>query len=506
MTATDGSRNTRRVRYRRLGWSALLWVLCLSFAGAQGLIVGIPADPRSLSPLSSTAQAEKNVSNQIVERLVIFTPDGDGVLPVLATSWEMVADDTLQLQLKQGVSFTNGEPFNAASAEYSVNQMIAATAYASFVSMLDSAEAVGEYQLNVKAKQPIGERLLLASLALGSFMYPLEYTQEVGLLEGFGTNPVGTGPFMLEEWVRDDRIVLAANPDYWDGAPSLDTLIFRPIPENASRVSALEAGDIDFATDIPLDAWDRLNNNPSIETVSAPGGRAFRLLFATKWEHPLQNRQVRQAITHAIDVDSMIEFLFAGQAVRQQGQPTHENTFGFNPNRQNLPYDPDLARQLLADAGYPDGFSLTFKITAGFNEIGEFLMSQLEAIGLDVNMVVLEPGEFLNQLSALELRDMFYSGGLSPPDAHFPFTSYICDFRYSYWCQPEYDELMERAQFTQDEEERRQLYNEAIDILMDDYAVVPLYMPNDLYAYRVGVTGWVPHKDQFLHFTYVSND
>jgi peptide/nickel transport system substrate-binding protein len=483
--------------------SLILLAATVAWSSARSLTVGIPADPRSLSPLSSTAQAEKNVSNQIVERLVIFTPDGDGVLPVLATSWEMISDDTLQLTLRQGVSFTNGEPFDAEAAAYSVNNMIEATAYASFVSMLDRAEVAGPYLLNVIAGQPTGERLLLASLALGSFIYPPIYTESVGLLDGFGVAPVGTGPYVFEEWVRDDRIVLRANPDYWDGAPNIDRLTFRPISEANARVAALEAGDIDFMTDVPLDAWNRISANAALVGISAPGARAFRVLLSTKWEHALQSRLVRQAITHAIDVDAMIEHLFQGQAVRQQGQPTHENTFGFNPDRQNLPYDPERARELLAEAGYPNGFDATFKYTGANSEIGEFIAAELENVGIRINQVVLEPGEFLNQLSRLELRDMFYSGGLSPPDAHFPFTSYICDFRYSYWCQPEYDDLMNRAQFTIDEEERRSLYQQAIDILMDDFALVPLYMPNDLYAHKAGLTNWVPHMDQFLHFTYI---
>ena len=466
------------------------------------IIIAQGADPRSLSPLSSTAQQEKNVSNQIVERLIIYSHDGSSFIPILATDWEMVAPDTLQVNLREGVEFTNGEPFDAEAAAYGVNLMIQAPAYLGFTGMLDRAEVVDENTINVYAKQAAPERLMVTALALGSFMYPPEYTEEVGYLDGFATAPIGTGPFMLEEWLKDERVVLTANPDYWGGTPGVSTLIFRPIPEGSARVAALEAGDIDFSIDIPLDAWDRVSNSPNLVAVAAPGGRGYRLTFATLWDTPLANPTVREAISHAIDREAIVEFMFGGLGSLIEGQPFEEAVFGYNPNLSNPPYDPDRARELLAEAGYPDGFEMTFKYSSGRypqdREVGEFISSQLEEIGIRVNQVVLESGEFLTQLSALELRDMFYSGSLTPPDAHFPLTSFTCDFRYAYWCSEEYDQLIESAQFESDEAERLAMYHEAVQILHDDYAVYPMYTMDDLYAHQPGITGFEPMRDQYL--------
>jgi peptide/nickel transport system substrate-binding protein len=488
--------------------AALVLQIGVAQQQADTLIVAQGLDPRSLSPLSSTAQQEKNVSNQIVERLIIYSADGSDFIPILATSWEMVAEDTLQVNLREGVSFTNGEPFNAEAAAYGVNLMIQAPAYLGFTGMLDRAEVVDEYTINVYAKQAAPERLIVTALALGSFMYPPVYTEEVGYLEGFATQPVGTGPFMLREWSKDERIVLDANPDYWGGSPGVSTLIFRPIQEGSARVAALEAGDIDFAIEIPIDAWDRVSSNPDLVAISAPGGRAFRLTFATLWEGPLQDRLVRQALSHAIDVNGIIEFMLEGLAERLEGQPAEPAMFGYNPNLRSPEYDPERARELLAEAGYPDGFTITFKYPSGRyamdKEVSELIAAQLEEVGVRVNQVVLESGEFLNQLSRLELRDMFYSGGLSPADAHFPFTTFTCEFRYAYWCNEEYDDLMAQAQFTVDEDERRALYQRAIEILHDDYAVVPLFTMNDLYAHVQGVTGFTPMRDQYLDFRTIS--
>lgn len=498
-----------------MGLAALTVALVLgSLAWAQTraetLIVAQGLDPRSLSPLSSTTQQEKNVSNQIVERMIIFTGDGTGFVPILAESWEMVAPDTLQLHLRQGVSFTNGEPFDATAAKYSLDQLIASRAYASFVSVLDSAEVVDDHTVNVMAKQPTPERLIVNSLALGSFMYPPVYTEQVGMLEGFAEAPIGTGPFMFDSWAKDNRLTLKANPDYWGGEPAIKQLVFRPIAEGAARVAALEAGDIDFSIEIPLDAFDRVNNNGNLVAISAPGNRTMKVTYASKpeWEGPFTNVEVRRALRHAVNVQSIVDNLFLGQGRILQGQILTTNTFGFNPELTAVPYDPDLARRMLADAGYPDGFQVTFKYPAGRyaqdKEISEAISAMFEEVGVSVNQVVLEPGEWLNQLLTLDLKDMYYGGGLSPTDAHFKMVEFGCDFLYSYGCNPEVDRLTQMAQFETDEAKRLDLYHQITVMLYDDAVEIPLFAPNDLYAYRTGVNGWEPSLDQFLNFTNVT--
>lgn len=503
---------TRSVGYARVALGILLMTAAWAWAQPrdQTLIVAQGLDPRSLSPLSSTTQQEKNVSNQIVERLINFTLDGTGFIPVLAESWSMMAPDTLQVRLRQGVEFTNGEPLDATAAKYSVDALIASPAYTSFVSVLDRTEIVDDYTLNVIAKQPTPERLIVNSLALGAFIYPPVYTQEVGMLEGFSTAPVGTGPYMLESWVRDDRIVLKANPDYWGGEPGVSYLVFRPIAVGAARVAALEAGDIDLSIEVPLDAFDRVDRNPNLVAVSAPGNRTMKVTFSTKpeWGGPLTDVNVRRALMHAVDVEAIVDTLLLGQARILQGQILTPNTFGYNPNLTAVPYDPDLARQMLADAGYPNGFEVTFKYPAGRyaqdKEISEAIAAMFTDVGLTVNQIVLEPGTWLDQLLTLDLRDMYYGGGLSPTDAHFKMVEYGCNFIYSYGCNPEVDRLTELAQFETDEDARLELYHEITQLIYDDAVEVMLFAPNDLYAHRSRVVGWEPSLDQYLDFSGVS--
>ncbi|MGQ0549137.1 MAG: ABC transporter substrate-binding protein [Armatimonadota bacterium] len=467
------------------------------------LVVAQGFDPRCLSPLFGTAQQDKNISGQVVERLIQFAPDSLGYLPELAFRWQKVAPDTLRLTLRQGVRFTNGEPFNALSAKYSLDQMLTARSLAFFVEMLRAAEVVDLYTVDVKAKGPTSERLMLSALAMGSFQYPPAYTEQVGLLRGFCNRPVGTGPYKFVEWIKDDRVVFEANADYWGGAPRVKRLVFRPIPEGAARVAALQAGDVDLAIEMPLDAWDRVTKDTNLATHWIRGMRIFRLTLAAKWEHPLQNKKVRQALQYGIDVDAIIRTVLKGRARRLEGQPLTNEYFGYQQDFKAHPYDPERTKKLLAEAGFPNGFEATFKYPHGRyaqdKEVSEAIAAQLLKVGVRTRQVVLEPGEFLTQLSALGLRDIFFSGSLPPPDAHYFYTQFMCDFRYAYWCRPEFDALVRKAVTTPDDKDRNKVYREIAQLLQDDPTGVSLYAPHDLYATSKSLAGWRPYKDQFLY-------
>lgn len=471
------------------------------------LVVAQGFDPRCLSPLFGTAQQDKNVSGQVVERLVQFSPDSLGYTPELAIRWEKTAPDTLRVHLRRGVRFTNGEEFNAHSARYSLEQMLRAPSLALFTAHLSRVEVVDLYTVDIKAKGPTSERLMLSALAMGSFQYPPQYTERVGLLRGFCTAPIGTGPYKFVEWVKDDRVVFEANTDYWGGTPRIRRLVFRPIPEGAARVAALQAGDIDLAIEIPLDAVDRVNNDPNLAVHAIRGMRIFRLTMASKWEGPLQNRKVRQALQYAVDTPSIIRTVLKGRARQLDAQSLTPEYFGYIQGIKAYPYDPERTKRMLAEAGYPNGFEITFKYPHGRyaqdKEISEVIAAQLLRVGVRTRQVVLEPGEFLTQLSQLGLRDMFYSGSLPPPDAHYFYVQYMCNFRYAYWCRPDFDEMVIRAAGMASDHDRMRIYRQIHELLQDDPPGVPLFAPSDIYATSKRVAGWRPHKDQFLYLAKV---
>jgi peptide/nickel transport system substrate-binding protein len=314
---------------------------------------------------------------------------------------------------------------------------------------------------------------------------------------------MGTGPYKFVEWIKDDRVVFEANAEYWGGAPQIKRLIFRPIPEGPARVAALQAGDIDIATLVPLDAWDRISGDASLTGHTIRGVRAFGLMLASKWEGPLQNKKVRQAMQSAIDVDSIVRTLLKGRARKLEGQPLTPEYFGYQHDIKAAPYDVAKVKQMFTEAGFPNGFQVTFKYPNGRypqdKEISEAIAAQLLKVGVRTRQVVMEPGEFLTQLSALGLRDIFYFGSLPPPDAHYMYTQYMCNFRYAYWCRQDFDGLMTRAGATADDKERLRLYREMALVMQDDPPQVPLFAQADLYATAKNVAGWRPYKDQSLY-------
>ncbi len=463
----------------------------------ETLVIGMGFATRSLWANSSTTQQEINISAQITEKLIEFGPEGQ-FEPRLAESWEQIDDTTLELKLRQGVTFTNGEPFNAESAAFSIDVMLNSFAYGTFTSAVAGAEVVDDHTLHIKTATPTG--LHMPALAVGSFQYPMAYFAEIGE-EEFGKAPIGTGPYVLEEWVVGEEVRLTANPDYWWGAPDIENVIFRAIPEEASRLAALETGEIGLLLDLPLDAASRIEDNSDLQVIGRPGNRLYGLTMSTLSDSPLVQPEVRQALKYAIDIQEIIDGPLQGRAVALKDQRMTSAYFGFDSGRDVIEYDPDKARQMLADAGYPDGFSITFKYTSGRYtkdaEVGQVVAAQLAEVGIDATQEVLEPGTFLDQLNALELNDLFFSGTLPPPDAHFVYFQNECEWRYAYYCRDDVDALIEAGTQTVDTDERIEIYNQIRAIFDEDPPQVNMYVTEDLYGATTALSGFVPWGSQF---------
>ncbi len=460
---------------------------------AQGL------DPRSLWGSSSTTQQEINISEQVTEKLIEFNVDANDFEPRLASEWKQLDDTTLQMKLRPNVKFTNGEELNAESAKFSIETMLKATAYTAFTSVIAGAEVVDPLTINVKTKNPT--LLHMPALGMGSFQYPPKYFQEQGQ-DAFGRKPIGTGPYMFAEWVKDSHVTFEANTAYWNGAPAAKTLVFRNIPEGAAKLAALEAGEVELIIDVPLDAIERIERNTNLQLFSRPSNRLFNLTMSTLTDTPLKKAQVRQAMRYAVDVPALIRGLFKGRARQLQGQPLGPGAFGFDPNRKAFEHDPERVKRMFAEAGHPDGFEITFKYTSGRyaqdKETGQAIAAQLAKVGVRTKQEVLESGTFLTQLNALQLNDLFFSGSLAPPDAHFTFQTYQTGFRYAYYSNPAVDELITKGASTANKDERTKIYLQIHDLLDQNPPGVPLFSPDDFYAGAKKVGGFTPRASQFL--------
>lgn len=462
----------------------------------RSLILAEAADTRSLYASSSTAQREINISEQMNEKLIEFSADGQDYEPRLATEWEQVDPVTTRLTLREGVTFTNGEAFDSATAKFSIDTMLAAPAYASFTSSIATAEIVDEFTIDVIAKQPSG--LILTSLAMGSFQYPPAYFAEVGE-EAYASAPIGTGPYVLVEWQKGVAVTLEANPDYWDGEPFYTDVEFRIIPDKAAQVAALRSGQVDFVPDLPIGSIGEVEGADDLALLTQPSNRVYYATFTTLQEGPLQDPAVRRALQYAIDVDAIINGVLDGHATPLAGQIVTGSFFGFNPDLEPTPYDPELAMEMLAEAGYPDGFTMQLQYSAtNIQEVGQAVALQLAEVGIDVQQDVLEPGTFLQRLVAKELVGMFYAGSLPPPDAHFMYQQFRSDFRYSYYSDPEVDRLIDEGLASADPEDRQQAYSDLTEAFTANPPFIPLFQSEDVYGVTNTLSGFEPRVSQFL--------
>jgi peptide/nickel transport system substrate-binding protein len=304
----------------------------------------------------------------------------------------------------------------------------------------------------------------------------------------------GTGPYKLRSWRKDLELVLERNEDYWGEKGKLETIVYRPIPEAASRVIALESGDVDVITQIPPAELRRLEGHPEVvvaKTVSI-GAQQFRFHCRRK---PFTDPKVRQAISYAVDRRSIVENLMAGMAEPSTG-PLTPRMRG-RADLGEIPYDPEKARKLLAEAGYPDGFETRITTTPRYNmgvELAQAVAAQLQKVGIEASIEVLEWGTIRQYWGGLLPEDcpleIFIMGaGASSADADWGLrpifrTQERNENNYGYYSNAEFDDLVERAMREIDAEKRNALYRRAQEIvyledpgaiwLFDNYHVVAM--------------------------------
>jgi peptide/nickel transport system substrate-binding protein len=480
--------------------------------GPTGTLVrALTTFPNSLDyPQTSEKQAE-TTAMQMFDSLVWFDDSGK-LVPALAESWEVSEDSTeYTFHLRRDVTFHNGEPFNADSVVFSWER--ASTSdftnsrswrYAS------SVEKIDDY--TVKVMTPEVDALLLSTIADNWFMIPPGYFAEVGQ-EGFDEHPIGTGPFKFVEWVKGDHITMEANLDYWGGAPSIKTLIFRPIPESATRVAAIQTGEVDIVTRLSAEEAASLLGVEHVKVIKYPGTRIYYIAFnnlTTGLDQPTIDARVRQAMNYAVDVDAIIDALFDGF-----GKPAigfvNTSDLGYD-NAEPFGYDPDKALDLLAEAGYPDGFSMDMACPAGayshFEEVCEAIAGYLGEVGIDVNLEIMESGHFWDLEGGKELPPLFGDSWSSVGGESYHRLAGALggwDAGWSCWSDEEIDRLLLEIKTTVDQETRATLYGELQVYMRENPPFIYLYEPYNFEAYNTRVQDYQPRSSEiyFFHHTWV---
>jgi peptide/nickel transport system substrate-binding protein len=449
---------------------------------------------------------------------LVWINDAGELEPALAESWT-VSDDgrSYTFTLRDGVTFHDGEVFDAESVKFTweVGSNPENAYYDSFT-LASDVTVVDPRTVTITAAEP--NALFLIQVGTGWPIFPPKYYTEVGLAE-FARAPIGTDPFKFVEWDQGDRIVLEKFDDYWrEGYPLLDRVVFRPILESSTRAAAIRTGDVDLVQRLsPTDAL-ALDGADGVDLVEYANNRVYYIAFNNLTSgvgQPTEDVKVRQAMNYAIDKQAIVDALFEGKGNPSSALLT-EGDVGYDPSITAYPYDPQMAEQLLDEAGYPDGFTIAMSCPSdaytNFVEVCEAVAAQLGDVGITAELDVMESGAFWDLQAEKQLPPLFgdsWSANSNEASAYDRIFGALggADASYSAWSDPKVDELLGLVRTTLDDAARADVFTQLHQQLHDDPPFIYLYEPvtieattsrvvdyrprnaEDFWLWAVGVTG-----------------
>ncbi|HEV8309213.1 MAG TPA: ABC transporter substrate-binding protein [Methylomirabilota bacterium] len=487
---------------RRIASSLLLLALPLTAAAAPSgrVVIAQGVDPTSLDTMNQQETPASNLARHLYEGLVMRDQNLD-LVPALAVELpKTVAPTTWEVKLRRGVRFHNGEEFTAESVKFSLERLANPAnklrATPNFVP-IDRVEIVDPHTVRVHTRKPWPIFAKAMAFAQAAMYPPKAYEGKDSTY--ISKNPIGTGPYRYVRWAKDEEIVLEANEQYWRGAPKIKTVVFRPIPDDAVRVAALQNGEIDLAVNIPPHLAPVIDRHPRVTLSTAPSVRTIQLLYYTHqmdaqhkvvgpYAGPTVDRRVRRAMNVAVDVDELIRTVLDGKGVRVATMLTDRH-FGFDRELKPLRPDPAQAARLLAEAGHPNGIDIVLNSPQGRyvrdKEVAEAVSGQLTRAGIRTTPRTYEWGNYLNSMAYVHKAGPVWliGWGAGTYDAE---SIYVPLFRtggiFVNYHNPEFDRLVDEAQGTMDEKKRLELYHRINRLWVEEAAAMPLYQQVDLYG------------------------
>ncbi|MCM3489949.1 ABC transporter substrate-binding protein [Alkalihalophilus marmarensis] len=492
-------------------------------AGDQTLVFARGGDSVSLDYASVTDGESSRVTKNIYETLIEFDRDSFEIGPGLAHDWE-VDDSGLRFvfHLEEGVTFHDGTDFNAEAVKLNFERWadpeheyafldegytysVYGTQFGGYKGdeghVIEEINVLGDYEIEFVLNQPLGSFLQNMGMSYFAITSPQAFEEHGSAIN---ENPVGTGPFKFVSWSRDDSIILEKNEDYWkEGLPKLDRVIFQVIPDNSARLTALRSGQIDIMDGLNPDDVAQIEGDDSLQVFERATNNIGYLGFHVEKE-PFNDPVVRRAFNHAIDKEGLIAILYGGLA------ETAKNTIppgylGYNDGIDEYSYDPELAKELLAEAGIEDGFTFdlwTMPVARPYmpdpQRAAEAIQANLADVGITANIVTKEWATYLEETEQGK-HDVFmlgWSGVNGDPDYFFSNLLHgdaIPGGNRSFYSNEEVNDLLVQAKTEVDFDVRAELYEQVQELIHEDAPMVPLVHSIPTLAGSSNVKNYVPH-------------
>ena len=481
-----------------------------SAAGAAApdtVVVAQGADPTTMDPHQQRETTTFNVLSHLYDPLLTRdTANPRKFDGVLARSWKVLSPTEVQFNLHSGVHFSNGAPFDATTVKYNIDRILGtlpgekSQPLASYqYTSLKSAKVVNPTTVDILTKTP--DPLLLARMS-ALLMIPTGAVDKNP--KALAATPIGTGPYTLVTWDRNNQVVMKANPNYFRGAPKITNVIFKDMPDDASRLAALESGDVDVISNLPPDNIKDAESSGKALAVSVPSDRITSIWLDTLDVPELKSPLVRQALNYAVDVPTIVSKVMGGYALRTANIVPPYFT-GFDPAVKPFPYNPDRAKQLLAKAGYPKGFSMTMMVPSGRYLLGEDIAQAvagyLGKVGVQTKVDIVDFGVFAKATQVRKIPAAFFAGWgenfFNPVDEMQ--VAIQCGTKgFSWYCNKSVDKAINTAASTLSPAKEDAALASAQRQIQADPPFIYLFAYKDLYGVSKNLV-WRPRSDELIY-------
>ena len=436
---------------------------------------------------------------------LVARDDSGALRPALALKWEATDPVTMRFHLRPGVKFTDGVDFTADDVVFTIGRVQdakAAYGQAARINLVESAVAVDRLTVDIRCKSIFPTLLLGLSDIV---MEPKHYFEKVGAA-GVASRPMGTGPYIFDSWVPGDRYTLTANKDYWGGAPKIDRLVIRAIPDGASRVASLVTGESQIIEEVPVDLIDQVEASGTARLDSIPTTVGLVLTFNPRLK-PFDNPKIRQAFDYAIDKPLILKQILKGRGELLQSQILTRGVLGWNPELKARPFDPAKAKRMLIEAGYDFGTPVQITTLNGKyvsdTDICNAAAGMLNSIGVKATVEIVEGGTFQQMTSAQKWGALHVNGWYSLGDGDFASVWYTEAGKRSNWIDPTFDRLFVEARSTTDVAVRTKIYHQMMAMLAEQTPAIFMFGLPSLYGVGRNVEGFGASSDKILRVSKV---